>query len=79
MPKDLATSRAHCIEWIAHQTPLSSPYQSEDEMDADARNGEQDTIQGLLEMSAICEGGHGEEQQVEGDDEYRWGFEDFEL
>jgi len=44
-------------------------------MDADVRSGEQDAIQGFLKMSAIREGGHGEEQQVEGDDECGWSFE----
>jgi hypothetical protein len=48
-------------------------------MDADARSGEQDAVQGLLEMSAICEGGCREEQQVEGDDEHGWGFKVFEA
>ena len=53
MPNDLATRRARCIEWIAHPSPLASPCQSEDEMDTDARSGEQDAIQGLLEMAAM--------------------------
>jgi hypothetical protein len=53
MPKDLATRRARCIEWIARPSPLASPCQSEDEMDTDARSGENDAIQGLLEMAAM--------------------------
>ena len=60
-------------------SPLAPPCQSADEMDADARSGEQDAVQGLLEMSAICEGGCREEQQVEGDDEHGWGFKVFEA
>ena len=48
-------------------------------MDTDARSGEQDAIQGLPEMSAIHDDGHGEEQQVEGDDGHGWGFEVFEA
>jgi hypothetical protein len=53
MPKDLATRRARCIEWIARPSPLASPCHSEDEMDTDARSEEQDAIQGLLEMAAM--------------------------
>ena len=66
------------MEWIVHPSPLAFLFQSEDEMDTDARSGEQNAIHGLLEMAAIR---RQEWRQATGggSDENGWGFEDFEA
>ena len=53
MPKDLATQRQMCVEWMSRPSPMSTPYQSDHE-DSFQNNdgGENEAVQGLLGMAA---------------------------
>ena len=54
MPKDLATQRQRCVEWMSCPSPMSTPYQSDDEDSFQYNDeGENEAVQGLLGMAAI--------------------------
>ena len=49
MPKDLATRRQRCVEWMPRPSPMSTPYQGFQNKD----EGENEAVQGLLGMAAM--------------------------
>ena len=55
MPKDLATRRQRSVELMSsHPSPISSPYQSDDEESFQYNDeGENEAVQGLLGMAAM--------------------------
>ena len=55
MPKGLAEGRQLCKEWMGHQSPTSSPRQSDDEDDGDQgdRLDLNDVVEALLGMAGL--------------------------
>ena len=54
MPKDLATRREWCVEWMSRPSPMSTPYQSDDEDGIHYNDeGENEAVQGLLGMAGM--------------------------
>ncbi len=62
MPKDLAARQQRCIEWMVRPSPMSSPYQSDDENDAGITEGEQDAVHGLLGMTGCQLSANGDDE-----------------
>ena len=52
MPKDLATRKQCCIEWMSCPSPTAFPCQSDDESDVGIGESEQDAMHALLGMAA---------------------------
>ncbi len=54
MLKDLAMRRERCVERMSQPSPISSPYQSDDEESFRCNDGgENEAVQGLLGMAAM--------------------------
>ena len=72
MTKDLAMRRERCVEWMSRPSPISSPYQSDDEESFQCNDeGENEAVQGLLGMAAM-QASSGLLEREENDEDFGW-------